>query len=131
MENHYDSERRKYIRLDFQLKLNFTKEGEQKKGYQAVTRNISAEGLRFSSDQKLETGTNIDFEVQLPNRKKPTLFKGEVVWSRELPFSAGKQERSYDIGVRFVEIDKKDRNDLMLYICEKMVETLSTYLKLN
>ena len=126
-----DSEKRKYIRLDFKLKLNFSAEGEPKKAYQAITRNISAEGLKFTSDQKLEPGSRVDFEVQLQNRKDTVHFKGEVVWSKEVPILTSVRDKTYDIGVRFVDVDKKDKNALMLYICDKMVETLSNYLKLN
>ena len=131
MQKNQDFEKRNYIRLDFQLQLNFNKEDGSGESFPAITKNISAEGLRFTSDQKLEKGSKIDFEIDLPNREKPVHFKGEVVWSKAASSADKGKKGNYDIGIKFVEVDKKDRNALMLYICEKMIDTLSSYLKLN
>ena len=94
-------EKRKYPRLDFQLKLNFNKKGRSAKNFPAITENISAGGLRFSSDQKLIPGSKVDFTIKLPGKDKPINFAGKIVWSKTL--ASTKKEDIYDMGAKFTD----------------------------
>ena len=96
-------EKRKYPRLDFQLKLNFNKKGKSVKNLPAITKNISAGGLRFTSDQKLSPGSKVGFEMKLPNNDKPVSFAGKVIWSKTLASAAKGKEKIYDIGIKFTD----------------------------
>ena len=87
MSEHLD-ERRKYVRLDDSLKVNFQTQNKNQPGglaekVSAIIKNISVEGMCFNSDRKLESGEKIDIEIFLPNEAKPLHISGEIIWSRQ------------------------------------------------
>jgi hypothetical protein len=71
---------------DLETKVNF--EFIDKKGkilpekYEALSRNISVEGLCFLSNKKVVRGDFLHLEVYLPSAKDPIHMKGEVKWCR-------------------------------------------------
>lgn len=103
------SDNRRYPRYDTEVKVHFyvpyelnvkvdfevAEEGAQKSRYSGVTKNISAGGLMFTSEKRLEKGGNLQMELYLPNAEKPIALSGDVRWSRPLPtglhFSTGVQ----------------------------------------
>lgn len=94
-----DSEGRKYQRYDTEVKIHFyvpydlkTKilfqfkkiqpDPELNKRFSGLTKNISAGGLCFVSEQKLEREDNILVDVYLPGVEAPIPMEGEVKWSK-------------------------------------------------
>ncbi len=122
-------ERRKYPR--FELKMNAKYRVMEQKGVFEASkmRNISAEGLCFESDKKLDIGTRIDLEVDLKDGGKVISLIGEVRW-----FSAIKAPDSkktlYLNGIKLIDIPKSDEGRFLKYYCDRMVEKLSGYLKM-
>ncbi len=117
-----NNEKRKYDRYDTEVKIFFhvNYDVETKLQYQvlvdqqthkvlaqkypAVSRNVSAEGLCFSSDQNLNIGTYLHIEVYLPGTKTPVHMDGEVRWS------APSQEKSpkeplFETGVKLLKVN--------------------------
>jgi hypothetical protein len=114
-------ERRKYTRYDTEAKIYFcakydikTKikfkilddEGILARKNAAVSRNVSAEGISFSSNRKLKKGEILYLEIYLPSQKIPVTMTGKVKWSH---LSSGKPKGSYkfDTGIKLLMVEDK------------------------
>ena len=72
--------------------------------YLAVSRNVSAEGICFTSLRKLKLGDVLILEVYALESKDPVYMEGEVKWSN--PTSANPaDEGKFDAGVRIVTVE--------------------------
>jgi hypothetical protein len=113
-------ERRKYPRYTTDIKLYFrvhyslktkvkfqliNKDSDKflSKKYFGISKDVSAEGLRFSSVKKLRKGNQLYLEMYLPRRREPVWMVGEVRWSKQL-FSRSSSAHKYDTGVKLTEI---------------------------
>ena len=133
MEEKKPAERRKYVRLDIEAKVDFQVKEEKTEEptsaeASAISRNMSAEGICFRSERKLEPGKQLELEIHLASEPKPLHLGGEVRWSRLIQQKETKAV--FDTGVKLYAIDKDDENRFMKYICDKMTERLSQYLHL-
>jgi len=74
--------------------------------YMGVTRNVSAEGLRFNSSRKLTRGNQLYLEIFLPEQRKPIYMTGEVRWSKKL----SKRKNNgfmFDTGVKLITVGRR------------------------
>ena len=108
----YDTEIDIYFQVnyDVQTKVKYQKIDKTKgllaaKKYSAISKNISAEGLCFRSERKLEIGDILYLEVYLPTEKDPIPMEGEVRWSQPIADSPGAQE--FDTGVKILMVKGK------------------------
>ena len=118
-----EKERRKYQRFDLETTIHFYASYElvtkvkfhvlgKSKGKcrieesLGITRNISAEGMRFSSDKKLKERDNLFIEVFLPQSKKPIQMTAQVKWSKKI-FSQLESEFKFDTGVKILSVRGK------------------------
>jgi hypothetical protein len=114
-----DSELRRFERYDTEVKIHFyvpyeltTKVNLQyknpppdpsvKKQFKGLTKNISAGGLCFLSDYRLEQGDGLYIDLFLPNEPKPISMEGEVKWSK--PKEDG---LSFYTGVQLTKVSAK------------------------
>lgn len=109
-------ERRQSIRASSRLVVIF-KNLKTGKVRRALTKDISASGMRLITEELLESGTPLDIEVKLPDRDTPMAFTAEVIWSQPV----GEPRKSYqnptaETGVKFVRIDAKDQTLLNQYV---------------
>ena len=111
-------DRRKYLRYDTELKVYFRVKYDLKTRvkfrvmksehaelaghkYSGLCRNVSVEGLCFSSKKKLEKGDILLIDVYEPIVKTPVTMEAEVRWSRRVPGGDG----GYRTGVRLVSVN--------------------------
>ncbi len=132
MENKSNTEKRKYVRLDVDATVNIcVKESAQKDALvamlSAIMKNVSTEGVCFTSEEKLSVGDIIELETCLSSESEPLRLKGEVKWSTAVE-KEGKA--FFDTGVKLLSIDKSDEHRFINFVCEKMTERLSRYLHL-
>lgn len=114
------NEQRKYERYDTQVKVYYfvTYDVETKVRFQlldkahrknspqytAVSKNVSAEGICFSSGKELHKGDCLFLEVLLPGSKTFIPMDGEVRWCRK----AGTKFRpKFDVGVKLIKVDSQ------------------------
>ena len=122
-------ERRRYPRFELKVNAKF-KVADQRHAFEAGhTKNISAEGLCFESDKKLDAGTCVDIEIALGDKKGPVGVTGEVRWSEEVTDPMTRQKK-YINGIKLLNISGSDEGRFLKYYCDKMVEKLSDYLKM-
>jgi len=123
------SEKRKYPRFELKVSAKY-KVMEQKGAFEASrTRNISAEGLCFESDKKLNIGTCVNLEVDLKDGEKVISLIGEVRWSSAVKAPDSKKTQ-YLNGVKLIDIPRSDEGRFLKYYCDRMIEKLSGYLKM-
>lgn len=133
MEEKQRVDKRKYVRLNLETRVRVEparrkKKAELARKVEGITKNISVEGICFTSESKFKPGTKITVEVFLPEERKSVHLKGEVRWINSIPQEEGKE--TFDTGVKLYTIDKKDENRFIEFVCDKMTERLSRYLHL-
>ncbi len=69
--------------------------------------NISAGGLRITTGMRLDIGSKLNIEVNVPRSPNPYYAQGEVVWLKKAKDS---KNSKFDMGVKFLRIISK--NDL-------------------
>lgn len=99
-----------YFRVSFDIKtivkfmvVGKDKRQEHHKKYLALSKNVSAEGLCFCAEKKLEKGDILRIEVYLPDQKNPIPMEGEVRWSMPTADASGK----FNTGVRIATVNNQ------------------------
>ncbi|MFH1640633.1 MAG: ATPase, T2SS/T4P/T4SS family [Candidatus Omnitrophota bacterium] len=113
------ADRRTYSRLNNKINLRYkalnSKEELSRRGFNpeqlSVTRNISAGGLLFISDQIFTIGSIMELSIELPDGSQVIECLARVVRIYEL-----EQDRSYDIAVCFLDLTGADRARLSKYL---------------
>ncbi len=113
LEKQKPVDRRKYIRFDTEIKVNFQIQEKRKDStlpgkISGISRNISVEGICFISKKKLEPGNRLELEVFFPSESKPLRIEGEVRWSRLV--QSKKSKAMFETGVELFTLDKGDVN---------------------
>ena len=91
------SEKRKHPRIDIRIPLRYKElraTSPVSKG--ALTKNLSAGGVRFHSDKFISLSCRMILEINLPFISKPLRAISKVAWIKKLP--AGDD---YEIGNQF------------------------------
>lgn len=118
----YRKERRKYFRYNTKVEICFrvnydlkTKvkfqvikqdKGCLSKKHLALSKNVSVEGMCFSSNLKLKKGDNLYLEVYLPKQKNPVCMTAQVRWSKALLLKS-EEKHKFDTGVRLMTVSGK------------------------
>ena len=120
------NEQRKYTRYDTELKVYFdyaydveTKVKYQlvdkykgkilPKKYSAITHNVSAEGLSFTSRKQLKKDDYLSLEIYLPIAKTAVRMQGQVRWSHKTPASITTPDSNdiYLTGIQLIMVNEK------------------------
>lgn len=109
----YDSEVEVYFRVNYDLKtkvafwiLNQWKNLSFDVKYTAISKNVSAEGICFYSQHKLNKNDQLFLEVYIPKKEKPIPMIGEVRWCQ--PFSKeDKEEHRFYTGIKLLKVYDK------------------------
>lgn len=89
---------------------------------EVVTKNISPVGLRFEISKELKAPEGLDLSLYLPSDDKPIKLKAKVIWQAKTSLE---DNAPYDVGVEITEIDDKNKNYFLKYLCDLLYE--STY----
>ena len=119
------SERRKYVRLDTEVKIECIPVEGQEEKVPAVAKNISVQGVCFNSTKAFKSKTPLKLQVFIPGGTEPIYLQGEVVWCQEVkPAKAGKPS-TFDTGVRLLNIEQSNEGKFFMYVLDKVVESYS------
>ena len=77
------------------------------KQYQGLSQDVSAEGLRFTSSEKLNKGDILRLEVYTQRSDNPVLMDAEVRWCRSNAISSNPANR-FEIGVKIASVNSKN-----------------------
>ena len=110
------AERREFVRLKTRLTA-FFKNSETGKAWRVLTRDISATGLRYSSQDFMEPGTTLEVKLKLPDRETTITCKAVVVWSEMASgLAAANEPFMVETGVRFIEMVPATQTLLAQYV---------------
>ncbi len=76
------------------------------KKYPGLSQDISAEGLRFTSSEKLNKGDILRVEVYTRGNDKPVILDAEVRWCRPNAVSNNSGNR-FETGVKIMSVNNK------------------------
>ena len=97
-------ERRRFIRLTTPINISYVAP-EQNKVLQAVSKDISALGVRFETKEKIKEGATLELTLELP----------KLVWSKRISLE---DSSPYDVGVEFIKIEEDNKNTFLKYLCD-------------
>lgn len=114
---------RNYLRLDTSFDVLFKvlqDKGSQNHRGQAL--DVSAGGVKVFTDRELKSGARLEIYFYINRRdekKTPISAVGHVIWSREVKVADQGLGR-YEVGIRFEEIEPKDRDKIFQYVYKRL-----------
>jgi len=111
-------EKRQFVRLDLNVKVDWkriSQTSEPAAEFTDRTKNISAGGLCLVVNEKLDVGEEMQIALELPSRQMINAI-GIVRWINEYEIFGREHEKIYDVGVEFVNINKKEREEINKFV---------------
>ena len=106
----FSNNKRQFLRVDFAGPVMFQRLGMMSsQNFSAKGKDLSLSGILFESAEPIEIGSKIEIKVPIPSKEKPTILIGAVM-------RLEKYGDSYDIGVSFLQIDSRERNELTQFL---------------
>ncbi|MFH1837140.1 MAG: ATPase, T2SS/T4P/T4SS family [Candidatus Omnitrophota bacterium] len=120
------SDKRIYRRLDDRINIRFKQLKEEQKAslfdrkrinpeYMSSTKNISAGGLLFSSNEAPLVDSIIEIKLEIPHKRETIQCLGRVVRVETV-----EPKKNYNVAIVFLDISSKDRAYLDKYTHEEM-----------
>ena len=105
-----EGERREFTRVRERV-MTFVKDPTTGKVHRALTRDLGGVGIRVVTEETFNPGALLELELQMPDRKTPLVFTGEVVWNERIKDARqqGLSATTREIGIKYVKIDPKDQ----------------------
>lgn len=110
-------EKRRFIRFDIALKVNYYIQREPKIEKTGITKDVSAGGMHILTEEKLETGSKVELKVIIPEALNPAHLAGIVLWAME---ATGEKKPSYSAGIEFADIEEDNKNTFLKFLCDLM-----------
>ena len=112
-------EKRQFVRIDWPIVVQYKTLVEPYTDDRIVGSDISEGGVCFIVYERLQKGTILDMQIQVPFDSMPMFAKGEVVWIRK----AGQgHANAFEVGIKFTEVDRRDQKRLKIYIDNEIKE---------
>lgn len=130
MTNWDDLNRRKFPRADYPCLIILGDENADDKQNNLIlthTDNIGVGGVCVAVKQALEMFSPVKLELDLLDLEDHIRCTGKVVWSVQRAEVDKKKQLFYDIGIEFVNIDKRDQERLgkvITRLCKKQKNTI-------
>jgi len=112
-------ERRKFKRFDAYMNVQFRSQDTRVDQGTGLSKDLSREGIKMSTDHVLHAGSLVDLEIHLPDDDRPVRSTGKIMWSK--PGSS--DEGGYEAGVCFLLIDPVDKFRALDYAYNYWLET--------
>lgn len=108
-------EKRRYIRLATPIHFSYSVP-DSGIIHKAITKNISADGLRFEASEKgLKESDIVELKLDIPDTANPVHAKGEIMWKKKLSLEDG---APYNFGVELVEVEEDNKNTFLKFFCD-------------
>ena len=109
-------DRRKYLRFDIPLKVEYEVEGGSKNYTTGVTANFSREGINLVTQQfDYDPSNTVELKLQHPTKESYIVLSGDVVWKRQV-------DDKWYAGLRLRQMDKGDKSDILGYAYDRWLE---------
>jgi len=106
-------EQRKNMRIKVHVPLSFRKlrDGAGVRGVSSISKNLSQDGVCFRTSQFVSMACRLIVELDIPKLEKPIKAISKVTWIRKT--GSGTE---YEIGNRFLEMSKMDKENILKYV---------------
>ena len=119
MNDKAKSEHRKFQRFDSFVNVHYKYHDDVDSAEVAgLTGDLSRDGLKLYTDQKIRIGGLVDLTIEIPDDPKSIKAHGEVVWCRV----SDKETARYSVGVRFLGFDPVDKFRILDYAYNNWLE---------
>lgn len=112
-----DEDKRVYPRFDIKAKAKF-KAPIQMDISLATIKNISGGGLCILTEKKLDMGTTLSLEFQLPGDTAPIIASSVVRWIETLDMPVSNYK--YRVGIEFRDIKKSQQEKINKFVINRM-----------
>lgn len=112
-------ERRKFKRFDAFMDVHFRSQEAKLDEVTGLSKDLSREGIKVSTERPLPEGALVDLEIHLPDEPRPIKTTGKVMWSRQ----GQGEETGFNSGVCFLMIDPVDKFRALDYAYNYWLET--------
>jgi len=102
-------DRRRFVRIKFPCEI--TTQKPQRHIISTYAENISAGGIRFIIEERIEPSSIIDLDLY-GIAKEPIICKGKVKWVFTKKDPSNQDRILYDIGIEFSQIKKEDVDEI-------------------
>lgn len=109
-------ERRRVERFEAMLDIRYRLLKPTKLKLATRSKDISEDGICILAHEILPKDSTVELEVLIPNSKEPLRAKGEVAWCEKSEQIDETGKRAFLTGIRFLEIENKDKANLVDYI---------------
>jgi len=102
-------EKRKYFRFDCPVPVHLIQiEGGKRVVKKATLDEVSREGLKltFSFDLDLRPGSEVDFKLNIPEKRLTSKVLGEIVWTKP-------RGKKLEMGLKIKDMNKILKSELM------------------
>jgi hypothetical protein len=118
-------ERRRFIRFDLDTNVKFRFFDNIDENIKGKAKNLSAEGVCIVTEKEIPKDRDIELDIFLPGKKGPARVHGKVIWTHKIKRADKVLPDRYEAGIKLYTVDKDDKNTLLKYYCERMVDNLS------
>ena len=112
-------EKRRFIRFEISLKVNYTIQKEPRIEKTGVTKDVTVGGIQLLTNEQLEIGSKLELKMFLPTALNPVHLAGIVLWSKETASNTG---HSYNTGIEFGDIEEDNKSTFLKFLCDLMYQ---------
>lgn len=111
-------ENRAYPRVSFNVDVDYKIVSAPERASSPTTRskNISENGIRIVTLEKINPDTVLDLKFLLPGSKEAVLATARVVWAKEFMVGNLNSSKACDTGLEFVSISKEDKGKINQFV---------------
>ncbi|MFH1782817.1 MAG: PilZ domain-containing protein [Candidatus Omnitrophota bacterium] len=106
-------EKRRFIRFETAVKINYILQKEPKIEKTAKTKNVNTGGLQLITDEKLDAGSKVELKIFVPDGLNPVHMNGVVLWSKG-------DDKPFNSGIEFGKVEEDNKNTFLKFLCELM-----------
>jgi len=114
-----EKERRKFKRFDAYMSVKYKMQEPTDCSGVCLSNDLSRDGMKLTTGAKLNKGTLVDLQIDIPDDPKPVYTTSEIVWVRRLKES----QHDYELGIRFLMMDPVDKFRILDYAYNNWLET--------
>ena len=110
-------EKRKFVRLNMKVLVNWKKVPEENPSSADIMRNISRGGICLTVTETVLKGDHLSLQIKMPRQKLITVT-AKVMWVKDISGDNLDNRVEYDIGCEFLDLRKEDLQELERFVFE-------------
>ena len=87
------------------------------------SRNIGSGGICIIVFEKLNEGDVLGLRFSIPGLDSFIIAKGLVIWTKEFGVGDKKTDAAYNVGIKFLNLNDKDRDIIQDYVSLKIKQS--------